>query len=112
MAESVVAQTLDDLMREVLTRLLELPADVHATRGRFSEVVGTMLCLENLRARLSLTETRGKPFSALGELLWYLSKSNNLAFIEYYLKQYRDESDDGQTVYGLWLAAVQYERRA
>lgn len=96
----VEAQTLDDLMRDVLNRLLELPADVQATRGSFSEVVGGLLRLENPRARLSLTETRGKPFSALGELLWYLSRSNDLAFIEYYLKQYRDESDDGQTVYG------------
>jgi thymidylate synthase len=42
----------------------------------------------------------GQAFSALGELLWYLSKSNELAFIEFYLKQYTEESDDGQTVYG------------
>lgn len=100
MKTSVEAQTLDDLMRDVLNRLLELPADVQATRGRSSEIVGALLHLANPRARLSLTETRGKPFSALGELLWYLSRSNNLAFIEYYLKQYQDESDDGKTVYG------------
>ena len=95
----VEEQTIDDVMRGVLIRLLDLPPDVQATRGRFSEVVGVMLRLENPKARLSLTETRGKPFSALGELLWYLSRSNDLAFIEFYLKQYREESDDGQTVY-------------
>jgi thymidylate synthase len=100
MTTSVEAQTLDDLMHEVLTCLLEQPADVKATRGSFSEIIGASLHLKDPRARLSLTETRGKPFSALGELLWYLSKSNELAFIEFYLKQYREESDDGRTVYG------------
>ena len=53
MTTSVEEQTLDDLMRGVLTRLLELPADVEATRGRFSEIVGALLRLENPRARIN-----------------------------------------------------------
>ena len=38
----------------------------------------------------------------MGELLWYLAKSNDLEFISYYLDQYRDESEDGVTVYGAY----------
>lgn len=96
----IEAETLDDLMHDVLTELLKRPADVRTSRGDTSEIVGALLRLKNPRARLSSTETRGKPFSALGELLWYLTKSNDLAFIEYYIGKYREESDDGRTVYG------------
>lgn len=39
-------------------------------------------------------------FSCLGELLWYLSGSDSLEPISYYLKKYNDESEDGKTVYG------------
>lgn len=96
----VSAPTLDDLMNEVLRDLLTRQPDVGATRGAASEIVGAMLHLQNPRARLSLTETRGKPFSALGELLWYLSGANDLDFIKYYIKKYEDETEDGKTVYG------------
>jgi thymidylate synthase len=57
-----------------------------------------MLVLNNPRARLSRTESKGKLFSALGELFWYLSKENNLEFIEYYLPKYKVESEDGISV--------------
>jgi len=36
----------------------------------------------------------------LGELLWYLSGSNALDFIRYYIPRYEVESSDGLTVYG------------
>jgi len=94
------AETLDDLLRKVFEKLAKVSFDISATRGRFSEVAGVLLRLRNPRARLSRTEDRGKPFSALGEMLWYFTKSNDLGFIEYYLPKYRNESDDGKTVYG------------
>lgn len=96
--------TLDDLMHKILTTLLELPFDITSTRsgikGSTSELIGTMIHLKNPRARLSRTETRGKLFSALGELFWYFSKTNDLDFISYYLPKYKNESEDGKTVYG------------
>jgi thymidylate synthase len=61
-----------------------------------------LLKLTNPRARLSHTERKGKVFSGLGELLWYLAKSNDLEFISYYIEQYRKESEDGATVYGAY----------
>jgi thymidylate synthase len=65
-----------------------------------SEMIGVMLCLKNPLARLSRTETKGTIFSAFGELLWYLSKDNNLKFITYYIKQYKEETEDFKTIYG------------
>lgn len=97
-------ETLDDVMNEVFRNLLELPFNVRATRstnlGDSSEIIGVLVNITNPRARLSRTETRGKAFSALGEFLWYMSKSNDLDFIRYYIDKYNEESDDGKTVHG------------
>lgn len=94
------ATTLDDLMGEVLPALLDTPFNVKSTRGKSAELIGVMLHLTNPLARISRTETKGKAFSALGELLWYLSKEKDLDFISYYLHHYTKESEDGETVYG------------
>jgi thymidylate synthase len=94
------ADTIDDLMHDILKELVGRPFDVVPTKGASSEIFGAMLQLNNPRARLSRTETRGKTFSALGELLWYLSKSNDLEYIMYYIHRYKKYSDDGKIVYG------------
>lgn len=94
------ANTLDDLLRKTFTELLKKGVSVTSTRGISFELIGVMLELKNPRARLSRTETKGKVFSGLAELLWYLSGSNELAFIGYYLTQYKKESDDGLTIFG------------
>ncbi|MDB5283954.1 MAG: hypothetical protein JWO06_3029, partial [Bacteroidota bacterium] len=92
--------TLDDLMNDVFEDLLSRPFDVTPTRGISSEIIGASLNLKNPLARLSRTETKGKAFSAIGELLWYLSKNNSLEFIKHYIPDYADESEDGLTIYG------------
>jgi thymidylate synthase len=94
------ADTLDDLMSKVLHVLIEQPCNVTSSRGNSGELIGVMLHLTNPLARISRTETKGKAFSALGELLWYLSKKKDLDFISYYIPQYKDESEDDRTVYG------------
>jgi len=96
----MVASTLDDLCRKVLPKLLTGADATNTSRGLAHERRGVLLELKNPRARLSRTETRGRPFSCLGELLWYLSRDNRLEFIEYYLQRYRKESEDGETVHG------------
>lgn len=92
--------TLDDLLRRVYLRLLKSKNRVVPTRGAATELAGVLLQLTNPRARLSRTERRGKPFGALGELLWYLAGNNTLEFIRYYLPGYADDSVDGNTIYG------------
>lgn len=101
------AETLDDLLRDVYKELIERPFEINATRskqyGSTSEIIGASLCLRNPRARLSRTESKGTIFSALGELLWYLSKDSSLEFIVYYIgSRYKQESEDGATVYGAY----------
>lgn len=98
----ISAKTLDDLMYQILKKLVRVSTINTARRGSTREIVGVLLRLRNPRYRLSLTETKGKPFSALGELLWYLKKSNKLEFIEYYIGKYKEESPDGKIIYGAY----------
>lgn len=88
--------TLDDVMHDIVEEVLRHGELIHPTKGDALEVVGVMLEISNPRARLSRTETRGMIFSALGELLWYLSGSNEVEFISYYIKKYAPLAEDGR----------------
>jgi thymidylate synthase len=94
-------ETLDDALLKLYPELLSRASDVVASRGKNTEILGVLIEIEHARARLSRSETRGRLFSSLGELLWYLSGDNRLDFIERYIKRYRQESEDyGKSVYG------------
>src|SRR5436190_960927 len=87
------AQTLDDVMRSVVEAILESGEHVRPSQGPCKELTGVLLEISDPRSRLSRTETRGKTFSCLGELCWYLAKTNELDFISYYIPY--DEYADG-----------------
>jgi thymidylate synthase len=91
--------TIDDLMRSVVDSTLAHGKWIRATKGELIEITGVLLELTNPRARLSRTETRGKPYSCLGELCWYLAKTNDVSFIEYYIRQYKEYAEEGK-IYG------------
>src|SRR6266481_3237845 len=94
-------ETLDDALLKLYPELLSRQRNVTASRGDNTEILGVLIEIERPRARLSRSETRGKLFSSLGELLWYLTGDNRLDFIEPYIPRYRKESDDGGvSVYG------------
>lgn len=102
------AETLDDLMVELFPVLLAQPASQAATRGKFSELIGPMLVITKARARVSRSDSRSKIFSALGELVWYLSKTNSHRFIEYYMsgmyqKEYENDDNSVRNGYGTQL---------
>lgn len=96
----LIGRILDDLLGKLLPKLLASTNRISPSRGDARELVGVLLELENPRARLSRTETRGKPFSCLGEFLWYMSHDNRLDFIRHYIPAYDDETEDGETIYG------------
>ena len=92
--------TFDDVLHDVIEHILATGENINPTKGPAKELSGVLLEISNPRARISRTETKGKPFSCLGELLWYLAKTNDLGFITYYIPLYKSFSDDGQTVFG------------
>ena len=86
-------------MRQVLQ---EIDADgfpIVPTKGPAKDLTGVLLVLTNPRARISRTETRGKPYSCLGELCWYLAGTNTLEFIQYYVPAYIRYAD-GDRIHG------------
>ncbi len=96
----ISASTFDDLLRKVFERLLaSKTATTSNKKGATVELTGVLLRLTRPRFRLSRTETRATFFSALGELLWYLSGKNDLKFITYYTPKYAKYSD-GKGGYG------------
>jgi thymidylate synthase len=91
----VTGESVDDVMRLVLEAILKEGELVEPSKGKCFEIRGVAIELTNPRARLSRTETRGKPFSCLGELCWYLAGSNAVDFISYYIGRYREFSENG-----------------
>jgi len=89
----IKAATLDDLLHRVFNKALKSTVRTQSSKGPARELMAVMLTLENPRARFSRTEKRGTLFSCLGETLWYLSGSNKLEVIEYYIPNYRQYSD-------------------
>lgn len=87
--------SLDDLLRAAFEAVLERGEAVSPTRGPNRELRGVTLQLTNPKARLSRSESRGKVFSALGELLWYLSGSAATDRISHYIPKYKDYDEDG-----------------
>lgn len=98
----IVEKTLDDVLLRVLNKLLSGGNRIQPGRGFATEAVGALIKIKNPRARLSRTEKRGKLFSSLGELLWYLAKSDKLDFIRYYIPAYDKESEDGISIKGAY----------
>ncbi|WP_068005053.1 thymidylate synthase [Pseudovibrio axinellae] len=92
-------------MNSVYSRLLNgkgVERVESSTKGANTEVFGALLELRNPRARLSRSQSRGKVFSALGELTWYLSGSQRIDFIKYYLPKYHEFSNDKITANGAY----------
>ena len=92
----VTEKNLDDLMRAVVEGLIAEGSPIKPSKGPAREVIGAVLELTDPRARLSRSESRSTAFSALGELLWYLSGSDSADAISYYLKMYKEIAVDGR----------------
>ncbi|MEM8750025.1 MAG: thymidylate synthase [Pseudomonadota bacterium] len=98
----VVADSLDDILREVFTNLIATKRTISPSKGKAREEIGVHIVLNNPRARFSRTESRATLFSCMGELLWYLTGDNSLEFIRHYIPKYSDYSDDGMTLHGAY----------
>ncbi len=89
-------KTLDDLLRYALQSIQKHGDPVTASKGSTTEITGVVLELTNPRARLSRTESRGKPFSCVGELCWYLARTNRTDFVAHYIPEYRKFDEKGK----------------
>jgi len=84
----ISANTVDDLLRSVVEKVRACGRSISPSKGGAKELLGVLVELRDPRARMSVTETRGKIFSCLGELFWYLSASDQPEFIAHYISAY------------------------
>ncbi len=89
-------KTVDDLLRETLLAINKYGERVKPSKGWTTELQGMILELSNPRARLSRTESRGKAFSCLGELCWYLAGVNRTDYIARYISMYKQFDENGE----------------
>ncbi|WP_313327616.1 thymidylate synthase [Enterobacter oligotrophicus] len=94
--------TIDDVMRTVFENILSDGVTVETTRGPTKEILGTHIILNNPICRISRTESRGKIFTCLGELMWYLSGSDDVESIRYYISKYQDSAESDGTINGAY----------
>ena len=93
---------IDDVLHVLYEALRDHGKFNRGSRGGTRELLGVTLRLRNPRARISRSEDRGKPFSAVGELLWYLSGSDRLEFIQPYIDRYKDDAEDDGRLHGAY----------
>jgi thymidylate synthase len=111
----ITGETLDAVLYK-LYNALEAKGHWHdgGSRGKSLELIGVAIRITHPRARISRSENRGKPFSALGELLWYLAGSDTLDFIQPYVREYKKDAVDGvlEGAYGprLWSMRGQIDQ--
>ncbi|MFL1874507.1 thymidylate synthase [Hansschlegelia beijingensis] len=86
----IKADHLDDALGALLRKLLRDGTRTRSNAGAAREFTGVLIEFSNPRGRFSRTEGRGTLFSCLGETLWYLSGSDRLDHISYYIPNYRD----------------------
>jgi thymidylate synthase len=97
----IVGDSLDDVLIQLYEKLSGSALRNKGSRGDTLELLGVSIRIFRPRARISRSENRGKPSSALGELLWYLAGSDRLDFIEPYVREYKRDADDG-VLYGAY----------
>ncbi len=101
--------TVDDLMHRAVDSIQSDGLHIDPTKGGCREIAATTFELTNPRARLSRSATRGRIFSALGELCWYLSGSNSTEQIAYYISHYRTCDEDGAVFGGYGPRLLAYD---
>lgn len=79
---------LDHILRQIYAHLIKSTDTFEATKGAGHDLLAATVVLDNPRARLSASVSRGNIVSALGEFCWYLSGSNEIEFMRYYLSRY------------------------
>lgn len=86
----LTAATIDDLLNKAYTHVLHDGVHISPTNGPATELFGVLFQLTRPQSRISRSQNRERVFSALGELLWYLSGSDDPAHISYYVSYYKN----------------------
>lgn len=98
--------SLDDIIRTLLSKIITDGFDQKNSKGENREILGVYIKLTNPLNRLSTSFEKNIFFSPLGEFFWYMSGSNNLDFIKYYIPIYHIFSNDQLILNGAYGARL------
>ena len=87
----ITGESIDDVLIAAYARIQAEGTPNIGSRGPNKELIGVTLRIQHPRARLSRSADRGRPFSALGEFLWYLTGTGDVGFITAYISRYANE---------------------
>lgn len=87
----IIGESLDDILIDAYKQIEKTGIPNDGSRGKHRELIGVSFRISHPRARLSRSNDRGLPFSALGEFLWYLTKTDDVDFITAYIPNYKKE---------------------
>lgn len=89
-------ESLDDALNDVFAGLRTGGEPIHPRKGPAREIIGASIEISNPRSRVSRSQTRGRIFSALGELLWYIGGTDDVEMISYYIPAYVHSAHEGR----------------
>jgi thymidylate synthase len=93
---TVQQETLDDAMNTVFDALRANGELIQPRKGPALEIIGASVEIADPRSRVSRSQTRGRIFSALGELLWYLAGTDDVEMISHYIPAYASSAYEGR----------------
>lgn len=94
--------SLDDIIRELLIKIQNEGINQKNSKGPNREILGAYIKLSNPLNRISTSFAKNIFVSPIGEFLWYMAGSNKLDFIDYYIEQYIDASNNKKTLNGAY----------
>lgn len=98
----IAGDSLDEILIEAYKNIRIHGADNVGSRGSNKELIGVVIKIRHPRARLSRSEDRGRPFSAIGEFLWYMSGRDEVDFITAYIPGYAKEVGPDGSINGAY----------
>lgn len=94
--------SLDDIVHELLVKIQKYGINQNNSKGPNKEILGAYIKLANPLNRISTSFAKSIFVSPIGEFLWYMSGSDKLNFIEYYIDQYVDASNNKESLNGAY----------
>ena len=99
-------RSLDDIIRELLLEIRTRGINQENSKGPNKEILGVYVRLTNPLNRISTSFAKNIFVSPIGEFLWYMSGSDSLSFIQYYIQKYSEFSNDQETLNGAYGARL------
>ena len=97
--DKIIAESADDAFNQVLDALTQYGIESSPRGMKITELINCNIVVLDPRKRIvSCPQRRFSGAYAFGELVWYLSARNDLAFMDYYSAQMKRNSDDGLTL--------------